>query len=657
MSLYGGTTSSVFFRVVRAASGARHLGVPGAGVKFTVSTGYDGVVLSDDYSALEDVEVEVAVSNSDYVWAVQFRGTGGTGIRLVGCLVAATNTGFGDGNGVYFYSTGTRFAVVNCIARDCDYYGFSGGGDTTHALYGCTQFGAGLRGVTNDSEVLLKGNISCGSASADYYGSASSSSTANLSDDATAPAFGTYYRNKTLTFENAGANIYRLAAGDWDARGKGTNLSRDSVFPFNDDITGRLRFQWDLGAAEFCVSSRRRGVNEQVSTFGTSGAGRDYTEVSTWEADTDNDLVENAESEVLECYADAASYAISPTDIWQSTTSMSYFRVVRAASGARHLGVPGAGVHFTGTGAITLDIDEGHAAIEDIQITASGNSSGNIYGLYLYPSRIYRVVGVLSKATNSSDGAALGFYQGAPADIAVWVNSIAYECDDQGLMISGTPIIYSCSTVYNGGWGHYWSSAGCVLKNVIGYGNTLSDFDAGVDGCTHNLSEDNTAPAFGTYYRNKTLTFKNVGADIYRLVAADTDAIGKGIDLSGDSIFPFEDDIAWARRGPDWDIGAFEFTLPTNIEGDQSWGRLEVHDGHPCTSPVVEMGNANSKTLTAWVDKYETGGGGTGVVEVWVRGSATWFLRHDVSPTWEEYTAPITRSWRYVQWKLIYVSG
>lgn len=92
------------------------------------------------------------------------------------------------------------------------------------------------------------------------------------------------------------------------------------------------------------------------------------------------------------------------------------------------------------------------------------------------------------------------------------------------------------------------------------------------------------------------------------------------------------------------------------VQGDLDWGRMEVADGVPCLSPVVEMGDADTKTLTAQRDKYATAGGGTGVVEIWVRGQATIFGRDDGSPTWEAYTIPIVRAWRYVQWKLVFVS-
>jgi hypothetical protein len=84
---------------------------------------------------------------------------------------------------------------------------------------------------------------------------------------------------------------------------------------------------------------------------------------------------------------------------------------------------------------------------------------------------------------------------------------------------------------------------------------------------------------------------------------------------------------------------------------------MEVPDGSPCIGSVVEMGDVSTKTITAQVDKYETGGGGTGVVKIYVRGQAGIFGRYDVSPAWGEYTAPIEQAWRYIQWKLEYVSN
>jgi len=109
-----------------------------------------------------------------------------------------------------------------------------------------------------------------------------------------------------------------------------------------------------------------------------------------------------------------------------------------------------------------------------------------------------------------------------------------------------------------------------------------------------------------------------------------------------------------ARPWPEWrEEGGGAVT----VQGNADWGRMEVGDSVACYSPVVEMGDADSKTISATRDRYATGGGGTGTVTIWVRGSATIFNRDAGSPSWAEYTAPVIQAWRYVQWKLVFVSG
>jgi len=62
---------------------------------------------------------------------------------------------------------------------------------------------------------------------------------------------------------------------------------------------------------------------------------------------------------------------------------------------------------------------------------------------------------------------------------------------------------------------------------------------------------------------------------------------------------------------------------------------------------VEDTGDTSPKSFAVTRDKYGTG---SGSVEVWIRGSATSFdPDNPITPTYEEYAAPITRSWRYVQ--------
>jgi hypothetical protein len=79
-----------------------------------------------------------------------------------------------------------------------------------------------------------------------------------------------------------------------------------------------------------------------------------------------------------------------------------------------------------------------------------------------------------------------------------------------------------------------------------------------------------------------------------------------------------------------------------------------VAGGDVYVSSIVDMGDDALKRIWSIRDKY---GIGTGTVTVSVRGSAMIFGQHDASPAWATYTGAVTESWRYVQWRLIYVSG
>ncbi len=73
----------------------------------------------------------------------------------------------------------------------------------------------------------------------------------NLSEDATADDWGVNNNvvNATITFENAGANDYRLASGDTDAIDAGVDLSASTAADIEVDILGVTRTgTWDIGA-------------------------------------------------------------------------------------------------------------------------------------------------------------------------------------------------------------------------------------------------------------------------------------------------------------------------------------------------------------------------------------------------------------------------
>lgn len=343
------------------------------------------------------------------------------------------------------------------------------------------------------------------------------------------------------------------------------------------------------------ASSRRTGTNESkwsggawsagVNSFGTAGGGRDYTSLTTWETDTDVDIVTATVSPVLECYRDATSYAQNAITFSGATTNATYRRFIRAASGARHAGVSGAGILFTGTGG--FQGLEDYFALQDVEIVTAANSSAAVYGYAPDPPG-GEGIGLLLKATNAGSGLGYGAYS-TPSNRngRVLANCIVYECEADGYSFQAgatTPIkIYNCTSVNNGGYGFTYATTQPVYKNCIGYNNTTADWNGtGGTGTDYNLSKDASAPGTNNFV-SKTLAFSNAAADDYRLAATDTDAINVGTSLAADT-WAFDDDIAFTTRpsGAAWDVGAHEYVAtgrttkntrawPLGIEVGMGW--------------------------------------------------------------------------------------
>lgn len=305
------------------------------------------------------------------------------------------------------------------------------------------------------------------------------------------------------------------------------------------------------------ASSRRTGTNEgrwngsalatdRVNTYDSAG-GKDYTSLVTWEQATDIDVGEV--SPVIECYSGTHALSAQVSLAGATNTSATYRRIIRAASTARHAGVPTAGVIFTGAIDYGLFVlNEPYAILQDVHIVNATNSANYTGGVVLGNQAGLQVVGCLLKATNAGSAVASGVYAETAFNDFVVVNCIAYECKTNGFSLRGTSsIIYNCTAVGNGnyGFGSTQSTMGTV-KNCLAQSNTGGDFrDSTWAGSATCLSSDTTSPTEAL--RSKTVTFVDADNDDYR-ITNDADAVGAGTDLSSDPVFAFDDDIAFTTR-------------------------------------------------------------------------------------------------------------
>jgi hypothetical protein len=88
---------------------------------------------------------------------------------------------------------------------------------------------------------------------------------------------------------------------------------------------------------------------------------------------------------------------------------------------------------------------------------------------------------------------------------------------------------------------------------------------------------------------------------------------------------------------------------PIEVTGDADWGKAKIYDGSPGLSNVLDLGSSTSRTITVTQNKYGTGDTGT----VYIRGhDSVIFGQHAGTPSWEVYSAPVAKTWRYIQLRL-----
>lgn len=87
------------------------------------------------------------------------------------------------------------------------------------------------------------------------------------------------------------------------------------------------------------------------------------------------------------------------------------------------------------------------------------------------------------------------------------------------------------------------------------------------------------------------------------------------------------------------------------MQGDASWGKLELDVGEEGRSAVYDLGAAGEYIYTLTENRYGTG---EGTATLQYRGHVdTAFNQDDALPAWNDYTIPFTVTWRYIQVRLI----
>ncbi len=121
---------------------------------------------------------------------------------------------------------------------------------------------------------------------------------------------------------------------------------------------------------------------------------------------------------------------------------------------------------------------------------------------------------------------------------------------------------------------------------------------------------------------------------------------------------PTSGGLAWGEENPTqseiaapWSVWSDGAGGTPTITGDQDWGILNIDTDDEGRSNVYDFGDSVSRTYVLTLNRY---GSGSGTPVVQIRGQNTSFLQDDVSPSWETYSVPVAKTWRYVQVRIDY---
>ena len=420
------------------------------------------------------------------------------------------------------------------------------------------------------------------------------------------------------------------------------------------------------------------------------GSGYDYDSLFDCEAAQQGDLT-GARNEIAvakcRCTGGTADTTAVTIDGW-TTSAIQCIKIwADPAESYRHSGKWETGNKYrffvTGETATIIFNHEEYVKFDGLQIKSDTSSGRNIYtetanlpsqidisncyietncGYGIYDEqyiRLYRIWNCIFNDTHSE------YY---PGGAGIWIN--AYS--------SGEWIIYNCT--FNDHYGGIHIECGSVsyIKNCL-FVNCDTDLYSNISKTDTYCATDNNSTlsglnsSGGTYHRFSQ-TFSFVGAADFHLASNDAGALGYGLNLYNDAIFPFQDDIDGQDRGgasASWDIGADQW-IPTDscawghdtgvtqdnirnftgkwygtgevlLTGDSE--KIELAAGEYMISEPVIV--AVDSTCTVLKDSY-FGGGGDANITLSYRTAATPTALSSAS--WTAYTVPFT-SLGYAQLK------
>ncbi len=286
-----------------------------------------------------------------------------------------------------------------------------------------------------------------------------------------------------------------------------------------------------------------------TNTSSIGSATRDYISVSTWEADTDNNLVSLDVIEVGELYNDSTFTHTAEVIIVGATTDTARYRVLRAASGEDPL------IDYTGTSGNVFRIVESNFRAERFKILVSGGHNA-LQGFRVAGGPTGVIVdGVVLESTGTTW---IAFYSITSTTVLDCRNCIAYMTGSGTLWTgfqegSGTMTCHNCISDNATTYGF---NNGIVCVNCISVNSGTSDFNGVTE--TYCCSSDTSATGTGSIdSETDTDLFEDPAGEDYRLKAGSA-AIDAGDDLSGTFTESIESGVDHGDASGDWNMGPYD---------------------------------------------------------------------------------------------------
>lgn len=238
-------TNASYFRIIRPASGQGHDGTPNNG--FTIDCTIAVAIFnnpSEAYSQFQDIIVTASINDAANVigFIIGDGSASANGAGVIGCIVFdLINDGAGTARGFIGWIPGGVGNVVDCLAHNCDEYGFQIASSDINLYNNDSTFnGYGFYNSSASVSRVAKNCCASGNTTADWIDSGGGWTKITCTAEGANP-----------TYVNAGGDDFHLAVGDTVCRGNGTDLSGDATYPFDDDIDETTRSAWDVGFDEY----------------------------------------------------------------------------------------------------------------------------------------------------------------------------------------------------------------------------------------------------------------------------------------------------------------------------------------------------------------------------------------------------------------------